>query len=157
MPSRRHLANSPPRAARALRTGARYNACPPRPARPPRANRRRASATSRDAFTLVEVVVAIVLLATAALDVAATSTYLARLAASARAVALATRETANVVDSLRTIPCASLNAGTTITTAGTVRWTITTQPGTRDIRAVLTPRSRRVRQPVIEEALLPCD
>ncbi len=112
---------------------------------------------SRDAFTLVEVVVAIVLLATAALDVAATSTYLARLAASARAVAHATRETASVVDSLRATPCASLAAGSNTTSAGTVRWTIASAPGTRDIRAVLTPRSTRVRQPVIEEALVPCD
>lgn len=113
--------------------------------------------TARDAFTLVEVVVALVLLATAALNVAATSTYLARLAASARAQALATRATAHVVDSLRSAPCTSLGAGSITTVAGTVRWTATSGAGTRDIRAVLTPISPRVRQPVVEEVLLPCD
>jgi hypothetical protein len=105
----------------------------------------------------VEVVVAVVLLATAALTVAATSTYLARLAASARAIALASRVTAQVVDSLRAVPCAALAAGSVSTPAGIVRWTVATTRETRDVRAVLTPSSLRVRQPVVEEALLPCD
>ncbi len=148
MPRRHHPAFSPA-ARRGTRRSTQLDAPP--------VDRHPAPARARDAFTLVEVVVAIVLLATAALDVAATSTYLARLAASARAVALATRETASVVDSLRATPCATLAAGSKTTGAGTVRWTIAAAPGTRDIRAVLTPRSTRVRQPVIEEALIPCD
>lgn len=133
---------------------------PPRGSRPSAARYwplRASSSLDRDGFTLVEVVVALVLLATAALNVAATSTYLARLAASARAVALATRVTAQVVDSLRAVPCASLAAGSASTAAGMVRWTVATTPGTRDICAMLTPNSPRVRQPVVEEALLPCD
>lgn len=148
----------PRRHHRALRsTGARRAARPSTPLHAPLVDGHPTRARTRDAFTLVEVVVAIVLLATAALDVAATSTYLARLAASARAVALATRETASVVDSLRATPCASLAAGSRSTSAGTVRWTIAAASGTRDIRAVLSPRSPRVRQPVIEETLVPCD
>ncbi len=105
----------------------------------------------------MEVVVAVVLLAIAALGVASTSTFIARLAASARAVALASRVTARVVDSLRAVPCASLGAGSTSTAAGTVRWSITNATGTRDLHALLTPSSPRVRLPVLEEALLPCE
>lgn len=145
----RHLPACRPAARRGARRSTPLDA-PPVDGHPAREG-------DRDAFTLVEVVVAIVLLATAALDVAATSTYLARLAASARAVALATRETASIVDSLRATPCASLAAGSRTTSAGTVRWTIAAAPGTRDIRAALAPSSTRVRQPIIEEALVPCD
>lgn len=180
MPSRRPLPREVPRSIRAVRTrhtqqtrrlhriaphapsasfesyARRAHPIPQRPLheRTPTSNARLGA---RHAFTLVEVVVALVLLATAALNVAATSTYLSRLAASARAQALATRATAHVVDSLRTTPCASLGAGAVSTPAGTVRWTVSAAANTRDLRAVLTPASPRVRQPVVEEALLPCD
>lgn len=116
---------------------------PPRPHRP--------------GFTLVEVVVGVLLLSLTALGVASTATYAAHLGASARALALATRATALVVDSLRGGPCASLANGAAGTIAGTVRWTVTGHPSTRALRAVLTPASPRVRHPVVEEALLPCD
>jgi prepilin-type N-terminal cleavage/methylation domain-containing protein len=111
----------------------------------------------RRGFTLVEVVVAVLLLSLAALGVASTATYAARLAASARALAEATRATALVVDSLRAVACPSLVSGVATTVAGTVRWTLTPYAGTRAVRAVLTPGSSRVRQPVVEEVLLPCD
>ncbi len=111
----------------------------------------------RAGFSLVEVVVAIVLLAIAALGVASSATFVARLAATARALALATRSTAQVVDSLRSRPCASLGAGSSGTPAGTVRWSIATAPGTRRLRADLTPNSSRVAAPVVEEVIVPCD
>lgn len=120
----------------------------PQRVRPPR---------RRAGFSLVEVVVAVVLLAIAALGVASSATFVARLAATARALALATRSTAQVVDSLRARPCASLGAGTTGTPAGTVRWSIATAPGTRRLRADLTPGSSRVAAPVVEEVIVPCD
>lgn len=120
------------------------------PLAPPRRLRRRG-------FTLVEVVVAVLLLSMAALGVASTATFAARLAASARALAEATRTTALVVDSLRGVSCASLVSGSAMTVAGTVRWTSTPHAGTRAVRAVLTPTSPRVRNPVLEEVLLPCE
>lgn len=123
----------------------------PAPVQAPRAAR------PRRGFSLVETVVALLLLAIAALGVASVSTFVARLAATARALALATRETAHVVDSLRAAPCTALGAGTASTSAGLVRWTVAAPAGTRRVQAVLTPTSPRVRTPVVEEAIIPCE
>lgn len=112
---------------------------------------------ARRGFTLVEVVVAVVLLAIAALGVASTATFVARLAATARALALATRANAHIVDSLRGTPCASLGAGSARTPAGSVYWTASATGATRHVRAVLTPLSARVRAPLVEEVIVPCD
>lgn len=126
---------------------------------------RRAAATrttprpTRAGFTLVEVVVATLLLAIAALGVASTTTFVARLAASARALADASRALASTVDSLRSIPCTSLGAGTAGTRVGTVQWTATaTATGdTRQLRATLAPSSPRLNAPpIVEEVVLPC-
>lgn len=108
-------------------------------------------------FSLAEVLVAIVLLAIAALGVASSATFVARLAATTRALALATRETARVVDSLRALPCGSLTAGSTATSAGTVRWSVAAPIATRRIQATLTPASARVTQVVAEEVIVPCE
>lgn len=111
----------------------------------------------RPGFTLVEVVVALALLAIAALGVASTATFVARLAATARALALATRASANIVDSLRSVPCATLGTGSASTAAGTVHWSTSGAGSTRHVRAVLTPLSARVHAPVVEEVIVPCD
>lgn len=123
----------------------------------PRHTSRQHPGRQRAGFTLVEIVVALVLMAIAAVGVASCATFVARLAATARSLALATRSTAQVVDSLRATPCASLGAGRVATPAGAVRWTTTASPGTRLLRATLTPASSRVRTSIVEEALLPCD
>lgn len=112
---------------------------------------------TRRGFTLVEVVVAVVLLAIASLGVASTTMFVARLAATARALALAARATADIVDSLRGTPCASLGAGSAGTPAGNVQWTASAAGSTRHVRAVLTPLSTRVRAPLVEEVIVPCD
>lgn len=123
---------------------------------------RRAAATrttprpTRAGFTLVEVVVATLLLAIAALGVASTTTFVARLAASARALADASRALASTVDSLRSIPCTSLGAGTAGTRVGTVQWTATATGDTRQLRATLAPNSPRLNAPIVEEVVLPC-
>lgn len=135
------------RAARCLTCGMPHS--PPLASRP--------SIARRSGYTLVEVVVALVLLAIAALGVASTATFVARLAATARALALATRASANIVDSLRSAPCTTLGAGAANTPAGTVNWSTSTAGSTRHVRAVLTPLSARVHGPVVEEVILPCD
>ena len=117
----------------------------------------RPSSHAPPGFTLVEVVVALVLLAIAALGVASTTTFVARLAATGRALALASNATASVVDSLRGAPCTTLGAGSASTPAGTVRWTTTPFGTTRHVRATLTPLSVRVRAPLVEEVIVPCD
>lgn len=100
---------------------------------------------------------AVFLLAIAAIGVASTATFVARLAATARALALGTRANANIVDSLRGTPCASLGAGSASTVAGSVQWTTSSTGATRHVRAVLTPLSARVRTPLVEEVIVPCD
>jgi len=113
--------------------------------------------THRAGFTLVEVVVAVLLMAIAALGVASSTTYVARLGATAQAVARATRAAAQVVDSLRALPCTTLGSGAVATASGGVRWTTTSTPVTRAVRAVLTPASPRVPNAIVEEVLLPCE
>ena len=100
---------------------------------------------------------AVLLLAIAALGVASSATFVARLAATAQAVDRATRATAQVMDSLRALPCATLANGAAGTAAGVVRWTATTTPLTKAVRAALTPASPRVARTIVEEVLLPCE
>jgi prepilin-type N-terminal cleavage/methylation domain-containing protein len=112
---------------------------------------------ARAAFTLVEVVVATLLLAIAALGVASTSTAAAHLAATARAVEQATRATARIVDSLRSAPCLTLVPGSRASAEGTVTWSVTRYPGSVAVAAWLVPASPRVRSVTPEELLLPCE
>ncbi len=108
-------------------------------------------------FTLVEVVVATLLLAIAALGVASTSTAAAHLAATSRAVERAVRATARAVDSLRSTPCRAIVAGSRGTSAGIVHWSVSPHPGVLSLSAWLVPSSPRVRGNITEELLLPCD
>jgi len=114
-------------------------------------------AATRHGFTLVEVVVALLLLAITAIGVASTATFVARLAGTARLIAAASRDTAAVMDSIRALPCGALATGAATTPSGVVNVAVVPAPGIKLLRAQLTPASVRLVASVIEESAVPCE
>jgi prepilin-type N-terminal cleavage/methylation domain-containing protein len=115
------------------------------------------SRRARRAFSLTEVVVAITLLAIGALGVASTTAFTARLTSTAVASDLATRAVADLVDSLRSTPCASLSGGSRASAIGVVTWRITRWPSVARLDVVLAPSSPRVTSSRTAETLVACE
>ena len=110
----------------------------------------------RPAFTLPEVLVAMLVLSIGILGLASSGTFIAVQAGDARAVTEGSLIVGRVLDSLRAIPCAAVAGGQVTQKLVTVRWT--TAPANRSVHvhAILELTARhRVRQWPIE-ALLPC-
>lgn len=109
------------------------------------------------AFTLPEVLVAILVLAVGILGLASSGTFIAIQAGEARAVTEAALLAGRVVDSLRAIPCATVASGTITTPRATVRWTASPATRTVAVHATLeVPGRRGIRQWPLD-ALLPCE
>jgi len=111
----------------------------------------------RRAFTLPEILVAILIFAVGILGLASSGTFIAIQAGDARALTEGAILAGRVLDSLRSIPCASVGSGQLSSTRAAVRWTAT--PGNRTVAVdailELTGRHGGVRQwPV--STLLPC-
>ena len=110
-------------------------------------------------FTLPEVLAAVLIFAVGILGLAASGTFIAIQVGEARAITEGSILAGRVLDSLRSIPCSSVNAG--LLTGGksaTLRWTVTPAPRTTAIDATLELPDRRgdsVRQWRIT-TLLPC-
>lgn len=110
----------------------------------------------RPAFTLPEVLVATLVLSIGILGLASSGTFIAIQAGDARAITEGSLVAGRVLDSLRSIPCASVAAGQVTRKQVTVRWGVTATPRSVHILATLELADRqRVRQWPIE-VLLPC-
>jgi prepilin-type N-terminal cleavage/methylation domain-containing protein len=108
------------------------------------------------AFTLPEVLVAIIVFAVGILGLASSGTFIAIQAGEARTISEGAILAGRVLDSLRSLPCASVAAGQLTRAPATVRWTATPSPRSIAVGATLELAGRRgVRQWRVD-ALLPC-
>jgi prepilin-type N-terminal cleavage/methylation domain-containing protein len=108
-------------------------------------------------FSLPEVLVAVLLFAVGILGLASSGTFIAIQAGEARAITEGAILAGRVLDSLRSIPCASVASGQLTLTSATVRWSASPAPRSIAIDAALelpgrrsTPRQWRL------TTLLPC-
>ena len=111
----------------------------------------------RHAFTLPEILVAVLVFAIGILGLASSGTYIAIQAGEARAVTEGALLAGRVLDSLRSIPCGSVTSGQLTQGLATVRLTAT--PATRSvaIAAELEMNYRRGPRRWHLGTLLPCE
>ena len=126
----------------------------PRP--PSRARHVRSRTASRSGFTLVEALVALLLLALGALGVASTSAWAARLASDARAVERQALAVQDAADSLRGVACLALVSGSVATPAGVTSWSATPYTVAAQL-AVTAPAPLRRSLALSAELLVPCE
>jgi prepilin-type N-terminal cleavage/methylation domain-containing protein len=113
----------------------------------------RTTSRLRTGLTLVEVLVALILFATAALTTAAVHGTTTRLAAEAHLRQQLATRAMNVMDSLRSIPCGAVAPGTSTPAAGTLRWVVAATTRTRIIRLTAVPAFGT---PWNAETVIPC-
>ena len=94
-------------------------------------------------FTLVEAVVAILLLSVGAIGLASTSAWSARLSADGRALQRQSQSVQYVADSLRTVPCAALSSSSATTAYGPVSWSVTRTSTVANVAITAPPAVRR--------------
>ena len=110
----------------------------------------------RHAFTLPEVLVAIVIFAVAILGLASSGSFIAIQAGEARAITEGAVLAGRVMDSLRSMPCAAVASGQLTHRQATVRWTAAPATRTVAIDATLELASRRGPRRWLMNGLLPC-
>ena len=111
----------------------------------------------RSAFTLPEVLVAIMLFAIGILGLASCATYIATQAGEARALTGVALLAGNVLDSLRVLPCAAVASGQVTRGPGSVRWSATPSTRTVGVSATVVLAGPRGARSWTIDALLPCD
>jgi prepilin-type N-terminal cleavage/methylation domain-containing protein len=97
----------------------------------------------RPAFTLAEVLVAILVFAVGILGLASSGTFIAIQAGEARSLTEATVLAGGALDSLRTVPCSSVTSGQVTYRTTTVRWTVAPTTRTLAVDAVLEIPARQ--------------
>ncbi len=110
----------------------------------------------RPAFTLAEVLAAILVFAVGILGLASSGTFIAAQAGEARAITEGAILAGRVLDSLRSTPCASVGAGLRTQGRATVRWTTSPAPHTLAVDATLELAGRRGMRQWRISVLLPC-
>jgi prepilin-type N-terminal cleavage/methylation domain-containing protein len=111
----------------------------------------------KPAFTLAEVLVAVLIFAVGILGLASSGTFIAIQAGEARAITQGAVLAGRVLDSLRSIPCASVAPGQLTQSPATVRWTATPANRTVRVDATLELSGRRGTRQWPIWALLPCE
>ena len=111
----------------------------------------------KPAFTLPEVLVAILVFAVGILGLASTGAFIAIQAGEARAITEGAVLAGRVLDSLRSVPCASVSTGQLTQLPATVRWTASPANRTVAVDASLDLTSRRGSRQWLIRTLLPCE
>jgi prepilin-type N-terminal cleavage/methylation domain-containing protein len=111
---------------------------------------------SRPAFSLVELLIALVLLSGGALVVAGTATLVARAIGEGARRTTAARLARATLDSLAALPCASVVAGQDSAPGVAVAWTVDTLPRARAVRQTIRVAVRGGTSTSIVESQLPC-
>jgi type IV pilus modification protein PilV len=113
--------------------------------------------SSRFAFTLAEVLVAIVVFSVGILGLAATGSFLVVQVRDAQAITHAATLAGNVLDSLRATPCSAVAGGTRSLGGATAVWTAAPAARVIAVTATLAIPYRRPPWQMTIDALLPCD
>ena len=108
-----------------------------------RRHRRGARPTPRGGFTLIEVIVAIVVLSIGVLGLAGTASYVMTQMMGAREQTVAANMATAVMDSLSASPCSSLVGGTKTRRGVTVTWVVAESLRTRWVHETVTYKPRR--------------
>lgn len=111
----------------------------------------------RRAFTLPEVLIAILVFSVGILGLAASGTFLVVQVREADALTRAAVLAGSVLDSLRATPCHAVGGGTASDGPAALRWTVV--PGGRvvAVTVVVTIHGRRLPWQLSMDTLLPCD
>ena len=112
---------------------------------------------ARAAFTLPEVLLAVLLFSVGVLGLASTATFIAEQIGDARQLVAAAHFARSELDSLRAVPCASVVAGSAARRGASMTWSVSVSPRTRTLRAVLALAVWRGTRTRTIDALLPCD
>ncbi|MEO7963340.1 MAG: type II secretion system protein [Gemmatimonadaceae bacterium] len=110
----------------------------------------------RAGFTIIEAVIALVLLSIGALGLASTSAWAARLNADARAIDAQTRNVQDTIDSLRALPCLAIASGSAVRASGIVAWSVTHTSSVAEV-ALLAPAPARRAANLPVQLIIPCE
>ena len=111
----------------------------------------------KPAFTLPEVLVAILIFAVGILGLASSGTFIVIQAGEARGITEGAVLTGRVLDSLRSIPCQSVAGGQETQKQATIRWTASPRSRSIAVDATLELTGPRGRRQWSLNALLPCE
>lgn len=111
---------------------------------------------SRRGITLVEVLVAIVLLGANSMMLAGGIALASRDRRLARRRAEATSLAQRQIERLSAMPCTSIASGVAASARDTVRWAVSTAPGTRVVDVVVSTVGWPVVAPLSFSRILPC-
>jgi prepilin-type N-terminal cleavage/methylation domain-containing protein len=121
-----------------------------------RAGTSRLARRSSCGFTVLEVLVALLLLTVGALGVVASMAWEARLASEARQLERQALGVQSVVDSLRSVRCGSVTSGSATVLGGTVGWSVVPFAQGATITTTAPPIARRT-HPLVTESAAPCE
>ena len=111
----------------------------------------------RHGFTLPEVLVAVLVFAVGILGLASSGTFIATQAGEARAITEGAILVGRVLDSLRSIPCASVASGQLTQSRAIVTWTAAPANRSVAVDATLQLAHRRGPRQWRVDTLLPCE
>lgn len=111
----------------------------------------------RSAFTLAEVLVAILVFSVGILGLASSGTMLLVQAREAQVLTGAAVLAGAVLDSLRARPCASVAPGSTTRGAVTATWTTVPSGPVLAVTTTISASGRSALRPLTIDTLLPCD
>jgi type IV pilus assembly protein PilV len=110
----------------------------------------------RTGFTIVELLIAIVVLTIGVLALAAAAGLVAGHVGDGGRLTNASHAARSVLDSLAGVPCARLTAGSSARGSITVRWTVTRDSLAADISATVGSELRRRSRTDAYRATVPC-
>ena len=105
--------------------------------------RRNTPRRPRRGFTLIEMIIAIIVMSIGVMGLASTASYVAQQMGSGNMQTVAAALSAKVADSLSSRKCASLISGNQTKRGVTVSWTVTNATRTRTIDQTVTYRPKR--------------
>ena len=105
--------------------------------------RRRTGRRPRRGFTLIEVIIAIIVMSIGVMGLASTAGYVAQQMGNGNNQTVAAALSSKVADSLSSRKCTSLVAGTQTKRGVTVSWTVTTATRTRTVDQTVTYKQKR--------------